>query len=385
MLNPPTPLPECPDANYTACDVREPDCQSSIVALAACIRDSEPLTVPIEVLTESDYTALLQAEAEDEPEAEIKHFQRALAWLELAPEQTTTRDEEIDHHVTSVLGVYRPAEKRIIIVDHGKPADTPYIDATLLHEAVHALQDADYDLTTWPGEPAETFDARLARNAVVEGEADFYEYRAVAALLGLDVAQVDFESALLEHLDFVQARLSESTAPYRDSYATFPYGFGALQAFHAWQEGGPRGTDAIWASPPGTTQQLMAQQLGLNEPQATPRELPLPEIEGLTLYASDVLGAWGLHLVLGMDGVSNPAERALDWRGDRLRVFTDTDNQPYLLWQLELASEDAARLLTRTRAGCTGRSFATRAFVSCGDHQVRDELTSWADAWLSSE
>ena len=392
---PGVPLPECPDEDYRVCDVREPDCQRRFASLAACIRGSEPLgDLPIDLLTEAEYSEKLRQDSADTPEPAFNHYERALEFLKLEPTGSTTRSEEIDDFVKSVLGVYLDDEKRIIIVDHDKPADTAYIDATLVHELVHALQDADYDLAHWPDEPAVTFDSRLVRRSVVEGEASFLEYRAIVPLLGLDVAEVDFESAMREHLSFIEGKLAESTAPYRDSYSTFPYGYGASRAFRAFQDGGARGLDAAWASPPGTTQQILAEHLGLNTPQASGSEIPEPVVEGLTLVTRDVLGAWGLRLFLAARAQADATERALSWRGDGLWVFTDAvaegeiaPNSPktYLLWQLELDSEEEARALALTGLSqCQGAASGTRAMVSCDNtsSQAGRDLYDWGKSWL---
>lgn len=395
MLAPSVPLPECPDHDYGVCDVREPDCQQRLASLAACIRGSEPLAeLAIDVMTEVEYAEKLRQDSADTPEPTVDHFERALGMLQLAPEAGTTRAEDIANRVENVLGVYYNDEKRIIVIDHGEPADTAYIDATLVHEVVHALQDADYDLGNWPTEPALTFDSRLVRRSVIEGEADFLGYRAVVPLLGLDIAEVDFDSALREHVLFVEGRLAESESLYRDSYATFPYGFGAMRAYHAWQEGGPRGLDAAWASPPGTTQQILSEQLGLNTPLASGLELAEPVVEALTLTTRDTLGAWGLGLYLATRGDPEPKERSLSWRGDRLSVFTDTvaegdiaPNPPktYLLWQLELESESMAQgLLQSLGSSCLGASAGTRAIISCDDSssQGGSDLYAWGMSWL---
>lgn len=398
MLAPAVPLPECPDHDYGVCDIREPDCQQRLASLAACIRGSEPLgDLRIDLMTEAEYVEKRQQDLADAPEAEISHFGRALELLQLEKPGGVTRAEALETQAKNVLGVYFHEEKRIVVIDHGLPADTAYINATLVHEVVHALQDADYDLSNWPDEPRLTLDSRLARNSVVEGEANFLEYRAIVPLLGLDVAEVDFESAMREHLSFVESKVTESTAPYRDSYATFPYGYGAIRAFHAWQERGARGLDAAWASPPLTTQQILAEQLGLNTPQTSGLEVAEPVVEGLTLVAHDVLGAWGLRLFLAASQLEEPAERALSWRGDSLWVFTESVAEgavppdapsTYVLWQLELESEQAARAVAVANLrSCLGAAVGTRAVFTCNtaNSQVPSDLEAWGSSWLRGE
>jgi hypothetical protein len=398
VLEPAVPLPECPEHDYEVCDVRNADCQQRLASLAACIRGSEPVAdLPIDVLSEAEYAEKIRQDLADTPEPAVDHFERALSMLQLAPETGTTRAEDIANRVENVLGVYYSDEKRIIIIDHGKPADTAYIDATLVHEFVHALQDVDYDLSNWQQEAALTFDVRLALRSVVEGEASFLDARAAVPLLGIDIAEVDFDSAMREYLSAVEDEIAESKSRYRDSYATFPYGFGAIRAYRAWLEGGLRGLEAAWASPPRTTQQILSEQLGLNTPQESGVEISEPVVEGLALTTRDTLGAWGLSLFLAARNEREPQERALSWRGDQLSVFTDTvvegepsPNAPrtYLLWQLELDSESMAQALAQAASSsCRGASFGTRAMLSCDGSlsPVGSDLYAWGESWLREE
>jgi hypothetical protein len=111
-----------------------------------------------------------------------------------------------------------------------------------------------------------------------------------------------------------------------DSFSTFPYAYGALQVYAAWQQGGPRGTDPLWASPPETTHGLMASVLGIGEPHESGIDIPAPDWSGdrprsirrFRLSASDSLGAWGLTLLMKTANADSPEELALGWRGDRL-------------------------------------------------------------------
>ena len=65
-----------------------------------------------------------------------------------------------------VIGYYEPGTGEIVIVSD---SETPQISrGTLVHELVHALQDQRFGLEAWP----DTQDRQLARNGVVEGEAN---------------------------------------------------------------------------------------------------------------------------------------------------------------------------------------------------------------------
>jgi hypothetical protein len=350
------PLPECPDATYTPCDVRARKCQAKLGELAACLRKNDPLDhLTIDVLSEAAYTAMERGEL-SEPKPSALAFRRALAAFELLPPDAPSPDEVAEDRTSNIAGLYRSDQKRIIIVDHGKPADSVNTNLTLLHEFIHALQDADVDLENWPaGAPWNTFDLALARKSVVEGEATFYEYRAAVPFLGLDIAEADVDSALLEHLDYVIKKDFESDVPLDMSFLTFPYAYGARLAYAGWLDGGPRGTDPLWATPPATTQQVMATVLGLGEPVTEGIEIAPPDLsqdsqpyDSLAIMASDSLGAWGLALLLNQVHQAAPDKLALAWRGDRLfAAQPPSSDTTCALWEFELDSAESAQAVDK--------------------------------------
>ena len=84
--------------------------------------------------------------------------------------------EAIDSTVgAAVNGFYMPSEDQIVIVS-STPDEPTVSERTLVHELVHAWQDQQYDLTSSQYR-AETQDADLAVDGVVEGEAGYLEAR----------------------------------------------------------------------------------------------------------------------------------------------------------------------------------------------------------------
>lgn len=400
------PLPECPDTKYQTCDIREADCQTWLASIAACMRGSEPLgDLPIAVLSEDDYAQLLLESWADYVPPKYFHTEKARSLLGLAPPSSFAFNPQVDlegaakEQSSKIGGEYRAPEKRVVIVDHGRPADDVGTNITLVHEFVHALQDVDYGILAWEDDGLpQTFDHNLAQASVFEGEARFYEYRASYPLGGYDIRRYNVGTGLTEMMrDLAQADI-EDTAPYSMARLTFPYGFGALVSFYAWQgDGGPAGIDKLWASPPGTTQALMASVLHTDTPQTSPVDVQEPDVPDLSLFSQDSLGAWGVTLVMSLQGSTwNEANTAaLSWRGDQLWVYTDDTNLPtYALWEIELGSETAAQRIDDTLAKASDT--ARRAF----DHGVNGkrvfanasfndsplpELTDAANAWLSGK
>src|SRR5688500_18048174 len=120
----PVPLRECPDHDYSKCDIREPACQERLLSLAACVfGSSEMPSVPIRVLTEAELRAELEAElGEPTPEQAAKDaiIEGVLHDLDLAAEGALSTQASIDNVIESFDGLYRDAENGIILLDRGE-------------------------------------------------------------------------------------------------------------------------------------------------------------------------------------------------------------------------------------------------------------------------
>lgn len=376
-------LPECPEAMVSPCDIRDEGCRARIAELAACMRGDAPLgNLRVSILPTSEFASQL-AQEQPEPTALQRSFHQALSTFGLSAEAPPSASMNAAATAEALAGVYRPKDKLIIIVDHGRPADGVSENVTFLHEYVHALQDADYDLTEWFDDgQVKSFDHLLALKSVSEGEARFYEFRAAAPLLGVDISAADFDSTLEQHFERVLGQTFADGSPADKSFSTFPYAYGAIQAYAAWRDGGPRGIDQLWAAPPPTTEAVMASVLGLAVTE--PNSIPAPDLSGadFDLVGSDTLGAFGLSLWLNAH-TSDP-NLALAWKADRFTVAA-RGSQTYALWQIEVESEQAARELARTFTKLDAAWSGERLFVSTGfKSSAATELTAAARNWLDS-
>ncbi|RKD93361.1 Hvo_1808 family surface protein [Halopiger aswanensis] len=86
---------------------------------------------------------------------------------------TDAIDEAEALYGDSVGGYYEPTEDRIVIVSN--TPETPELNEVILgHELVHALQDQQFDLTSYE---RPTIDADNAKNGLIEGDASWIESR----------------------------------------------------------------------------------------------------------------------------------------------------------------------------------------------------------------
>ena len=132
------------------------------------IRDREfESDVPVEVISRDEYTD--RSGSNGSGPADDPWNDQVWESLLLVGESEGSSEAIDDTLSTSVLGYYSPGRDRIVIVSE---TETPVVSrATLAHELVHALQDQQFGLNG----SARTQDTQLARNGVVEGEANYVQ------------------------------------------------------------------------------------------------------------------------------------------------------------------------------------------------------------------
>ncbi|HEY3497572.1 MAG TPA: hypothetical protein VGK73_22900, partial [Polyangiaceae bacterium] len=318
------PVPECAHLEQRACDIRAVACQTQILALAACLRGEEPGELPsVELMTPAEVRTYYESAAEEDDGPDPTHYEHALSSLGLVAPGAFSDESRITDQVDFLGGFYEFTTKRLVIVDRDEAGLEPLPgSAILLHEFVHYLQDRELDLAAYYEAEADSDDSRLALVSLVEGEAEFYEWRYVAALAGIDGAEVDWKKTFQNLIVEDELGMLEEESPYLERYRTFRYSFGSRYVHWLHERGGSAAVHEAYASPPLTTRTLMA---SATEPvvDLDPAEFaePLPPPEWSLFYAPTSLGAWGVFLLaLPAAGIDAARSLALAWRGDRLWI-----------------------------------------------------------------
>ncbi len=340
-------LPECPSLDTTPCDTRDAACQHRLLDLAACMYgvDKKP-DVPISVVSEDELIDQLQGTSMTSPTTDPRtvHFEQALVELGLVPTGSFTEGGgSIEDLVNRIDGIYEDATIGIRLVDRGMPRSDAESDALLLHELVHAIQDAEYDLTTWGADVPPDYDAILAHRTVSEGEATMYQYRAQAAMTGHDVTNVDWDKFFEEVRDGFEDIALKDGAPYLVAPNSFPYGYGTLAAFRAWNSDGPLYHRAQFGNAPRRSLDVMNESYGkppvtAAAPRVVEPPLPSPYIS----VDHGVMGAFLLELFAHHAGASSDDARALAlaWRADSMWICRNGDDTGYL-WELAFDTAEA--------------------------------------------
>jgi hypothetical protein len=185
--------------------------------------------------------------------------------------------------------------------------------STFAHEMVHALQDQEYDLDayydTWGG----SFDASLALDALIEGEADLYALLLNIKLRGVSSSSIDWRRYFERWQGDVLREAEASAAPVAQADMHFSYAFGAGFAMQHWLDGGRARIEKLFESPPRTTREVMfgASEVDFEAEASTLQERAVPMLEAPFENASaTALGAWITRIFAGKQRL--PVARRLD-------------------------------------------------------------------------
>jgi hypothetical protein len=388
-------LPECPNLDYSTCDTRQAACQTRLLSIAGCVYGvRETPDVPIRVVSEQqlvDDLAAAQSEAPDQQDAaDLPHIERALADLKLLQPGDLTADGGSTAQIAdSIDGVYQDAEHGIALVDRGMPKDSAESDAVLVHEFVHAIQDAQYGLDDWQQQYASDVDTALALRSVSEGQATYAQFRVVFAMSGRDVDRIDWPRTLSAFRDDLSGKAFADPSPYLASITTFPYALGTPLAQQRWEADGLTYHQGQFADPPLSTFEVLALGYGVSPAVRDTVQLEVPTADAdYTDVDETVLGAFLLELCTHALGASIEDATAFGfgWYGDKLWIYAGPQQETVWLWELALSSDSQAKSVEKlaATAGLAVESQGARVFISGGDAKP-DFLTSAGRAFLAAQ
>jgi hypothetical protein len=353
-----TPEPGC---GLRECDIREPACQQAIARATACLRGNDGVTVPVKMITRAQLQAQWAAEAQAATAAEVELFrlwQRALAQLQLGDPDLTLTDATAEQ-AAFVAAYYQPSDRTVTVVDDGAAMDSRRAVTVLVHEAVHALQDATVGFETFDARVgAVDLDRQLAAAAVTEGEATLYEDLAALGLFGAREGDARWDEVFGRWQALANRLADLSPMPVTMAWGYFPYPFGGDYVNDVYQRDGAGGIAALYERPPASAAQVLA-GFGAASPGGPWSEdlgaaavpvLPAPwsHVDG------DRLGGWLLdvfiaRVALRRASLNGPAPVAFfgtRLRADRFSVFRhQTTGAAAACWRLRLATAAEATAL----------------------------------------
>ena len=259
--------------------------------------------------------------------------------LFLVGEDTSVEDAFNDTLGSTVLGYYRGGTDEIVVVSD---SEHPVIDrSTLAHELVHALQDQQFGL----GDVPDTQDRQLARNGVVEGEANLIEAR--------------YEQRCETEWDCVETPVRSGGGGGGDVnrgvllLVLSPYMSGPDFVASVQRRGGWAAVDDLHREFPASMEQVIYPE---KYPDETPVDVTVPDQSSGDWErfdhdpVADTVGQASIHVMFFQNGVRSESvsrysfehPAAEGWAGDSLVPYRSGDRYGYV-WETAWDSEQDAR------------------------------------------
>lgn len=321
------PITETTVATTTTTEARDPITVvvEDLIATTEELRGLSFLSTPVLTLvTEEELTERVRALVEDEFDQEVTaRYELLLGLLGLIDPETDLGRLYSDIYAEQVAGYY-DGDSKEMVVPVGDELPSPLERLILVHELTHALTDQYFEFSGRIQllEDDQRLEEALALSALVEGDATLTETLYLWSLSGEDqqailsaAARTD-DSVLREAPRFIQELL------------LFPHAAGSEFVEHVWSSTGFSAIDALYGSPPITTEHIYhPADFLIGEPQ----ERPEPGVivpDGYTVAEQSIWGQAGFRAMFGqvLDDAAATAA-AVGWGGDSYRLLWDGNEE----------------------------------------------------------
>lgn len=263
---------------------------------------------------------------EQEPPSVNRATNLFLRKLGLAPPNFDYRSFMLKLLTDQIVGYYDPEQRRLFIADW---VDIAGRKPVLVHELTHSLQDQHFDLRRFERWPKDESDAKLAAQALIEGDATlvmtFYLWRNPGQIF--DLLKTFGNGLGMEAIGSAPRAIGESLK--------FPYIEGSAWVRELHRRGGWELVSRAYSDPPRSTEQILHPEKYFAH--ELPIEVKIADVspllgEGWKRIASDVCGEWGLVLILGEFLPEDlTARAAAGWGGDRYALYEGPNGQTAIL------------------------------------------------------
>lgn len=244
----------------------------------------------------------------------------------------------LDLYEAQVLAFYDPVSHVFYSLDQ-PPATTGALPeamqkAVIIHELTHALQDQLFNAGAKIQNVQDDWDAQLAYQSVLEGEATLVMMGYLGQTMGMKLEDMVSSPDLLKTLAAASSANSgvpESTPRFFVESLKFPYIAGIGFVIDAYKRNGWNGVDQIDRCPPTTTAEI-------NEPALYWKRIASAGETSAARNRGNVssLGVFHWNFLLGDGG-------AAGWVADRVEVQHPASNEPTVLVETRWDSPQHAR------------------------------------------
>ncbi len=281
----------------------------------------------------------------------------------MIPEECDLEQTLLDFLVAQVGGFYDPATKKLYCMS----SPLKLLNYTVLvHELAHAQQDQYDDLERYYDAVRDHDDRALARQCVVEGEAQFLTERYLAEFPdALAALASEGDSGELLKFGLQQGLAQIGAPPYLSALLTFPYLGGMRFVRQVKDRGGWEAVADLYAHPPLSSEQILHPEKFLDPAQRDdPTDVPAADLcaalgaDWQAVYAN-ALGEFQTEVFVRLAGDPVRALRgSYGWDGDRYCVYQcSATGAVFLQWVAVFDSEnDAAEMIDALRRVLERRS-----------------------------
>jgi hypothetical protein len=297
-------------------------------------------TVGVELITREEYRS--QRSQRDRNESTVAWQNQVWEGLFVVGEHSDVTELFNQTYGTAVQGYYHPGDEQIVIVSD---SETPAISmTTLVHELVHALQDQHFGLDENP----QTQDTQLARNSVVEGEANMITQR-YRSRCSSDWSCLDPPT---------ESGSSDDVHPGLYMVIIQPYQQGPSFVATMKDQDGWESVSDLHEEYPESTEQVIHPDTQLDE-QPVNVTIPDSSTEDWSRFdhvpVGDTLGEASLFVMFlhnGLIEVDNRYEYdhpvSEGWGGDKLVPYHNEDDEFGYVWKLQWDTREDAELFYET-------------------------------------
>ena len=319
--------------------------------------------VPIDIKSRAEMQAdFVRQLAEDYGEDGLAKLALAYGKLGLIPEKVDLKKALLQFYTAEVVAYYDIRTKRLVLPDSASGAGEE-IPVVIAHELTHALQDQHFPVVERLIKSSDD-DSDIALSAIVEGDATLSGYAYIGAgakelaVLGRALeAEMRQKPAGLHGVP--QALIEEMF---------FPYYAGARFLAPLLAEGGWSDIDAVYASPPLSTEQVLHPEKYFTDPDP-PTRVDFGELAPLfpadwKEIENNVLGEFMTRVLFEQHLTKDDARTAAEgWDGDRFVAYARGAEVAFVWASVWDSESDAEEFIEAYRRLAAKRSPGAYAYV----------------------
>jgi hypothetical protein len=214
--------------------------------------------VPAQILSKTSFRKYMEDRMKETNQREIHAEELTLKMFGLVPQDFNLAGETVDLMSEQAAAFYDYQKKRLFVLDSTPDGDEQRM--ALVHELAHAIADQHHSLGKFMREGNPDDDASTARQAVMEGQANWLTWAFIAVHSG---GKPEIPPRLLDEVASSAGANGPdfpvySSAPlYIRESLVFPYNQGTRFQDSVFHQVGKSAFDEVFTHPPQSTQQII--------------------------------------------------------------------------------------------------------------------------------